>query len=94
MSDQTDEDSFDLLQNDEWDVEPGDDGDIRDPEAVLARMRASCWSPGPGWMKLTLTNKNADPDHSVFKGALTPVKTSAPPEIEQVARLGPPGFVV
>jgi hypothetical protein len=27
-----------LLLDDEWDVEPGDDRDIRDPEAILARM--------------------------------------------------------
>jgi hypothetical protein len=44
MTDQT-EDDFDLLLDDEWDVEPGDDVDTRDPEAILARMRASCW-PG------------------------------------------------
>jgi hypothetical protein len=59
------EDPFDLLLDDEWDVDPVvEDGVIRDPEAILARLRASCWQPSPGWMKLTLTNKNADPSTS------------------------------
>jgi hypothetical protein len=52
MTDLTEDDEFDLLLDDEWDVEPGDDGDIRDPEAILARPWASCWPPGPRWMKL------------------------------------------
>jgi hypothetical protein len=32
------DDPFDLPLDDEWDVEPGDDEDIRDPEAIMARM--------------------------------------------------------
>jgi hypothetical protein len=49
MTEQT-EDPFDLPLDDECDVEPGDDGDIRDPEAFLARMPGLL--PGPGGMKL------------------------------------------
>jgi hypothetical protein len=37
MTEQTD-DPFALLLDEQWDVEPGDEGDIRDPETVLARM--------------------------------------------------------
>jgi hypothetical protein len=37
MTDPTDH-PFDLLLDDEWDVDPVEDGDIRDPEAILARM--------------------------------------------------------
>ena len=47
MTDQTERGPFDLLLDDEWDVEPGDDEDIRDPEAILARMlRASAGRRG------------------------------------------------
>ena len=52
------------LPDDDWEVEPGDDGDSRyggDPGR---------WA---GWMTLRITI--ADPSHLVFKGALTPVKT-------------------
>jgi hypothetical protein len=35
------EDSFDLLLDDEWGRRTCDDGDIRDREAILARLRAS-----------------------------------------------------
>jgi hypothetical protein len=41
IADPTEEDPFDLPLDDELDLEPGDDGDIRDPEAILAWMRAS-----------------------------------------------------
>jgi hypothetical protein len=75
-----------LLLDDEWDVEPGDDRDIRDPEAILARMPGLLLTAGPEWMKLDPHEHQIwDPSQSVFKGALTPVKASAPPKIEQVA---------
>jgi hypothetical protein len=36
-----------LLLDDELDVEPGDDRDIRDPEAILARMPGLLLAAGP-----------------------------------------------
>jgi hypothetical protein len=37
MIEQT-EDPFDLPLGDEWDVEAGDDGDIRDTEGIIASL--------------------------------------------------------
>jgi hypothetical protein len=40
MSDLTEDDEFNLLLDDEWDVDPPDE-ENDDPEAVLTRLRAS-----------------------------------------------------
>jgi hypothetical protein len=45
MTDQTD-DPFDLLLDDEWDVEAGDDGDVRDPETARFAVMWGAVFPG------------------------------------------------
>jgi hypothetical protein len=60
MTEQTD-DPFTLLLDEQWNVEPGDYGDIRNLETVLARMPGLLLAAVPrGGGNLTLTNTNAD----------------------------------
>jgi hypothetical protein len=56
-TDQTD-DPFDMLLDDEWDVEPGEDGDIRDPECTR-RPRPSMSAHGRHWA-LTFDDQSDD----------------------------------
>lgn len=48
MTDLTEDDEFNLLLDDEWDVDPPDE-ENHDPEAGLTRLRASLLTGVPGW---------------------------------------------
>jgi hypothetical protein len=93
MTDQID-DPFGLPLDDVWDVEPGDDGDIHDPEAILARMRASCWSRGRGWMKLDPHEQECGSSPLSLQRRPHANQDLRPSGIEQVAGPALPGFVV
>jgi hypothetical protein len=84
-----------LLLDDEWDVEPGDDRDIRDPEAILARMPGLLLAAGPGWMKLDPHGHQIWIHPSRSSKALS--RQSRPPPLRRSSRSprpAPPGFVV
>lgn len=75
MAEQT-EDPFDLPLDDEWDLEPGDDGDIRAPETVLARMRASA---GARSMRPTCARWSAPARGSRAPARCTTLLVGSPP---------------